>query len=193
MLYISKLQPIDPKLPTGHPSKAGPVQCWVWGSYQNHTKADPKSLDGSMGRLRIYLQLLQKSTRCRQKYQAHGFYGNIFFKNTSLNTARHASHRIKIKDSSPTKILTSQNGFIKKSDFRVIQSDLLGMAKWPFQRISDLQLGDKPFIGPLFQPTYFDRRGPPCRRWSQQTASLPLKIGDPESKFLFQPFPDAPS
>ena len=31
----------------------------------------------------------------------------------------------------------------KKRLFQVIQSDLFGMVKWPFQRLSDLQLGDK--------------------------------------------------
>ena len=27
--------------------------------------------------------------------------------------------------------------------YQVIQSNLFGMVKWPFQRLSDLQLGDK--------------------------------------------------
>ncbi len=30
-----------------------------------------------------------------------------------------------------------------ENEYKVIQSDLFGMVKWPFQRLSDLQLGDK--------------------------------------------------
>ena len=37
----------------------------------------------------------------------------------------------------------SKNHFSEISSFLVIQSDLFGMVKWPFQGVSDLQLGDE--------------------------------------------------
>ena len=36
-----------------------------------------------------------------------------------------------------------KTGETRKKHFLVIQSDLLGMVKWPFKGLSDLQLGDK--------------------------------------------------